>query len=162
MTDVLFAEIFDGDLPPKKDAYKTRAVKEVPDIDTMLKGTRTGASDALIKNLETSDWIDQLAQGAPSPMTKKDATLLSDEFISKCYLDKDFVKDLLKWPAAVQNADHGKAQKLAKMAKHDRNVSGIVERFKNQLSSLVTMPDEYWQTLIDHGTEYIADAVANA
>ena len=158
--DILFQELFD-ERSPKPDAWKSFSPKPIPEIDELVKGQATGKSDQLVKSLESDDWITALADGA-QPVQK--SPLLNDEFFSKCYLDKDFVNDLLKSPAAaaVQNADHGKAQKLAKMAKHDRKVSGIVERFKNQLSSLVTMPDGYWQTLIDHGTEYIADAVANA
>lgn len=92
----LFAEIYDGDLPPKKDAWKTIAPKQPVEIDELCKGTTTGASVALVKQIETDDWINQLAQGAPAAMTKRDSTLLSDEFMSKTFLDSSILNELFK------------------------------------------------------------------
>ena len=95
--NVLFLELFNGDAPPKPGAWKSFRTKPLPNIDAMLEGAATGASDPLVKQIETDDLINQLAQGAPSPLTKKSETLLSDQFMSKHFLTgDDFLKSLSK------------------------------------------------------------------
>jgi hypothetical protein len=151
--DILFQELFDGERPPKPNAWKTSAPKEVPNIDELIKGQRTGASDDFIKNLETGEWISRLADGA-APVQK--SHLLSDEFFNKSFLDSNFVLDLLKSQPVK------KAEKLDKRAKYKSDISTSIKAIFGKQGFRLSDDAYEFADLIDHAAEYVAEAVANA
>jgi hypothetical protein len=179
-----YNEIYDGDNPPAKDAWKTASAppKEAPPIDDLLKGANTGAANDLVKRIEIEDLTDQLAPGATYAPVKKDSEsqqiddlfkkfILNpdDQRTCKCSCGKCFIGKCMECRAEKKcatfmagQAAEDKSAKMAKMMKYDRGVSPIVERAKAKLGTFDSLDDEYWQTLIDHCTEYVAETVEHA
>jgi hypothetical protein len=153
--DILYQELFDGERPPKPNAWKGIVIKDLPDIDELCKGASTGKGDSLIKQIETDDWITALAQGAPAAMTEKASTLLSDDFFNKSFLDSNFVLDLLKSQSVK------KAEQLDKRAKYKGNLSTSIKALFVKQGFRLSDEDAF-ADLIDHAAEYVAEAVANA